>query len=121
MSEPTGGIEGLSAFTEVKGALTMVNVFDDDKPAGGFAQGLGLRIDWQNGPLVVDGKRIERSGAFVEDLLIVAINRLEHYQDSPFACDDNAQALVALNIALDCLHHRTADREARGVEGTHEL
>ncbi len=95
--------------------------FDDENgnPAGGWAEATGLRIDWQNGPLAVDGVRLEPSGAFVETVLAVAKSRLEYYQDSKFASTYNANAIRAIDEALAHLHQRTADREARGVEGTH--
>ena len=96
-------------------------VDDEGHPAGGRTWGTGIDIIWQAGPLMVDGERQEPNGAFVEGVIEAAIGRLEFYQRSPFACEDNAAALVDLNDALEHLRHRTADREARGVEGTHEV
>lgn len=95
--------------------------FDDENgnPAGGWAEATGLRIDWQNGPLAVDGVRLEPSGAFVETVLAVAKSRLEYYQDSKFNSTYNANAIRAIDEALAHLQQRTRDREARGVEGTH--
>lgn len=42
-------------------------------PAGGATTGRGFRIDWQNGPLAVDGVRREPTGAFVEDVIAAAL------------------------------------------------
>lgn len=96
-------------------------VDDEGRPAGGFTEGVGFRIDWQNGPLAIDGERREPNGAFVEDIIAAAIGRIEFYQDSKFACEENADALEALHDAATRLADRTRDREDRGVEGTHEL
>ena len=97
-----------------------LNFLDDNgNPAGGSVQGVGLRISWQNGPLGRDEDRIAPNGAFVETVLAVAKERLEYYQGSKFASTYNANAIRAIDEALAHLHQRTADREARGVEGTH--
>lgn len=90
-------------------------------PAGGTVKGTGIDISWQNGPLRVDGKPdAERNGAFVEDLVIAAIQRMEYYQDSKFKCRENALAITKLEEALHWMNHRTARREAAGTEGTHK-
>ena len=92
-------------------------------PAGGDVNGTGLMIVWQNGPLgtAEDGTRIEPNGAFVETVIAAAKQRIEHYQDSKFACRENAIAITKLEEALMWLNKRTADREARKVEGTHAV
>lgn len=90
-----------------------------NRPAGGRTTGLGIDIRWQDGPLQVDGERREPNGAFVEGVIEAAIDRLEFYQQSEFACRENALAITSLQQALHWCWHRTADREARGVEGTH--
>ena len=90
-------------------------------PAGGYVSGMGLAIEWQNGPLGRGKEREEPSGAFVEDVLEVCAERLRFFQKSNFACRENAIALTHLETAILWLNKRTRDREARGVEGTHEL
>lgn len=65
--------------------------------------------------------RIPANGAFVEDVIAAAADRLGFYQGSNFHCDANARALECLTEALGHLERRTADREARAVEGTHEV
>jgi hypothetical protein len=91
----------------------------DGKPAGGHTNATGITIVWQNGPLGRGEDRIEPNGAFVEGVLEAAADRLRWYQESEFACDDNAEALELIEKAQTVLDKRTADREARGVEGTH--
>lgn len=90
-----------------------------DNPAGGVSTGRGFTISWQNGPLGRGNERREANGAFVEDVIQAAIERIEFYQASRFACRDNEQALEALKAAAGYLDHRTRDRETRAVEGTH--
>lgn len=93
---------------------------ENGKPAGGYVSGVGLSITWQNGPLAVDGERREPNGAFVETVIAAAVQRIEHYNETEFRCRENSLAITKLEEALHWLQHRTADREARGVEGTHQ-
>lgn len=90
-------------------------------PAGGQSFAVGISINWQNGPLCVDGTRKEPNGAFVETVLAIARDRLKFYQQGKFNCEKNTLAIDAINEALRHLNERTADREARGVEGTHAV
>jgi hypothetical protein len=110
--------------------FTAENFVDDDgNPAGGYVSGTGFAIAWQNGPIpsaysqtAFPPLRPSRpNGAFVEDVIAAAKQRIEHYQDGKFACRENALAITKLEEALLWLNKRTADRTARGVEGTHEV
>ena len=92
----------------------------DGNPAGGVTCGRGFTISWQNGPLGRGDDRKEPNGAFVEEVIEAAIDRIRFYQSGKFNCEENAEALSHLELALAVLQQRTADREARGVEGTHE-
>ncbi|KKL99867.1 hypothetical protein LCGC14_1810100 [marine sediment metagenome] len=93
----------------------------DGNPAGGCSGGTGFTISWQNGPLGRDEKRTVPNGAFVEDVISATIDRIQFYQNSKFKSVFNARALTSLKAALNSLiNKRTADREAREVEGTHE-
>lgn len=92
---------------------------DHGRPAGGLVQGNGIDIRWQDGPLGRGPDRQVPNGAFVEDVIQAAIQRLQHYQASNLGCRENAIALTHLETALLWLEKRTRDREARGVEGTH--
>ena len=89
-------------------------------PAGGRTTGTGIDIAWQNGPLAVTGLRLEATGAFVEGVIRAALERLQWYQKSKFACLENALAITKLEEALYWCNYRTAGRERRGVEGTHQ-
>ena len=107
-------------------------------PEGGTTFGNGFAIGWQHGPLGrhdeycgpdrMNGKigcnqrctRREPNGAFVEDIIEAAADRIRYYQKSKFACERNANALRYLELALEELDARTKDREARAVEGTHK-
>jgi len=94
----------------------------EDNPAGGVATGLGFTISWQCGPLALpDGSRRVPNGAFVENVIFAAIDRIQLYQRSKFKCDENEAALYHLKAALEALETRTAGREARGVEGTNNV
>jgi len=94
---------------------------ENDKPAGGCTQGTGILISWQNGPLGRGEARQEQNGAFVEGVIVAALDRLEWYQTTEFACTENAEAILHLRKALEACNSRTAAREARAVEGTHEV
>lgn len=91
----------------------------EGRPAGGASSGRGFAISWQNGPLGRGDERREPNGAFVEDVLAACLDRLEVYQASEFACDENADAIAYVRDALARLEARTARRIAAGVEGTH--
>lgn len=93
---------------------------DNGNPAGGYVESVGLRVDWQNGPLGRGESRQEPNGAFVETVIAAAKQRLEYYQETKFNCEENAEAITALYRALAWCNKRTARREAQDVEGTHE-
>lgn len=94
-------------------------VDDEGNPAGGTTQGLGLSLEWQDGPLGRGEDRVGANGTFVETVLAAAIGRLEFYNSGKFKCRENSIAITKLEEALHWCNHRTAAREARGVEGTH--
>lgn len=96
-------------------------VDDDGNPAGGTTFGQGFCIGWQNGPLSRGDERREPNGAFVQDIIAAAVDRLVFYQRSRFFCHANAVAIEHLHAALGELRGRTAEREHRGVEGTHAV
>ena len=93
----------------------------DGNPAGGRTSGTGIEIHWQDGSLGCGADVRGPNGAFVEGVISAALGRLEHYQESKFWCRENALAITKLQEALHWLQHRTADREFRAVEGTHEV
>ena len=93
---------------------------ENGNPTGGSVSGVGLKIDWQDGPLGRGADRKDPNGAFVETVIAAAKSRLEFYQSSKFACDYNDMAIKALELALWSLNQRTVNREVRGVEGEHK-
>ncbi len=99
--------------------IAMNNNDADGNPAGGYVVGKGLDILWQNGPLGRGSDRIEPNGAFVETVIDAALQRVQYYQTTKFACRENALVITKLQEALHWANHRTQDREARDVEGTH--
>jgi peptidyl-prolyl cis-trans isomerase B (cyclophilin B) len=120
---------------EVVGAASTVKIFvgDDRGPDGsnhrydlvGFQTGgnasesLGfdnpsLSILFQNGPVPANGA----NGITIESLYALICHRLEAFQDGPYACAENQAALEHTQKALEALKTRTANRVAKGVEGT---
>lgn len=102
--------------------FTAFNALKDGKPAGGYVEGVGLRIDWQDGPLLDPntGERGVPNGAFVETVIAAALQRIEHYNETQFRCRENSLAITKLEEALHWLNARTARRVAAGTEGTHK-
>lgn len=102
--------------------ITRRNYSDDNgNPTGGSVTGVGLSIKWQDGPL---GRNppAEPNGAFVDDVIEAARQRLEFYQKATggkYACRENALAITKLEEALHWLYARRMEHEARGVQGTH--
>lgn len=94
----------------------------DGNPAGGWAEGIGFHIAWQNGPTrdQETGRKLLQDGAFVEDVTKAIIQRLEYYQAGKFASPFNEAALDHFRRGLVALESRRRDREARGVDGLHE-
>lgn len=92
------------------------------RPAGGYVEGVGLRIDWQDGPLREQGtdEPAAPNGAFVETVIAAALQRIEHYNEGQFRCRENSLAITKLEEALHWLNARTARRVAAGTEGTHQ-
>ena len=92
----------------------------ENKPQGGTAYGTGFAISWQNGPLGRGSQRVEPNGAFVETLLHVVRTRIQFYQDNGFDCEENENAISAINEAIKQLESRTTRREQEQTEGTWE-
>jgi hypothetical protein len=74
-------------------------------------------VRFQNGPI----KEAGINGVTHEALLCIVADRLRSFQAGPFACSENALALQGVEAALFWLSKRTADRQARSVEGTNQL
>ena len=105
----------IDGTAEVGEFSTAYNLSDEEgNPAGGINTGMGYTIAWQHCPL---SESSERNGAFVEDIIKAAIDRLKFFEASEFANDYNKRAIASLKIALAELDARMSNREARGVEG----
>ena len=104
----------------------------DGNPAGGNAKHVHVEsaldgpitherfnIDWQDGPVDRKGAG-SANGAFVEDVLDVCARRLLFYENSAFACPENAEALEHVIAAIAALDRRRTARRAEGVEGQHK-
>jgi len=77
---------------------------------------IACEVNFQDGPV----KEAGVNGIHNEDLIAIVIDRMRGFQSGDYACRDNALALTKLEEALMWLRNRTNEREARGVEGTHE-
>jgi len=79
-------------------------------PTGGTTEAVGIKINWQDGPLGRGANRKE---------IAAAIGRLKWYNSGKFSCRENSLAITHLAEALHWCDARTRDRETREVEGTH--
>lgn len=111
---------------KVNGCNEAINVSVLDEPGCGGAcheyqiaaegtPGFCFEIRFQNGPI----REVGVNGLTHEALLAVLEDRLVGFQNGPYATADNAEALEHIRGAMECLHRRTKERLARGVEGTH--
>lgn len=100
----------------------IISGFDGSKNPSADSEGcddhmINLPILFQNGPIKENGV----NGITQEALLAIVIDRLRGFQEGPFACEDNAHALLNCSEALMYLQARTIARIKRGVEGTTTL
>lgn len=79
-------------------------------------QGALLGIEFQCGPI----KEVGVNGVQNEHLLAVLIHRTNILNDQ-FPCDENVLAIRAMKQAINAFQSRTANRQARGVEGENKL
>jgi hypothetical protein len=86
-------------------------------PMDGVAHHYRVELKFQRGPIKTAGV----NGLTHEALIAVLIDRLEGFQNGKYANAFNQGALDHLRGAQASLKARTAERTARGVEGTHEL
>jgi len=96
---------------------------NNGNPAGGYCSGVGLCVHFQDGPRGKkdDGSLMGPNGAFVEDLIVAAIQRLEFFQESKFKHPSNAEAIKHCRAAIQSLANRAKERSERGVLGAHEV
>ena len=86
---------------------------------GGGVEAPGVSIRWQDGPRgqEADGTPKPGTGAFVEDLIVACIHRLEQYEKTAFAHAANDAAIVHLRHAWEHLTERHRERRERGALG----
>ena len=84
----------------------IVRRVEDDRVVG--------KVDFQEGPV----KECGVNGIGNEDVLGMILLRLEGFQQTEFACEENVKAIEHIKNALKILRERTNKRRARNVEGT---
>lgn len=85
-------------------------------PNIGMVPSFQTEIRFQQGAVSEPGSR---DGTSNEALLAILIDRLEGFQRGKYPCNENMITLTKLVEAMHWLQHRTHERVARGVEGTH--
>lgn len=95
------------------GAVINYDVTWMDRDHGGAY----FAVSFQHEPIAEVGT----NGVTNEVFLAILIDRLECFQQGPFACPENVEALDHLKAARAALLRRTDARIARGVEGTHTI
>jgi hypothetical protein len=76
-----------------------------------------MEIYWQDG-VIPPGE--SQNGAFVEDVLEAARQRLLFFNSTKFRCRENSIAITKIEEALQWLDWRTRNRLGQGVENTYE-
>lgn len=72
-------------------------------------------IRFQKGPVKEQGL----NGIFIEDLLLIVKDQLEHFQDSDFSCVENEDTLFHVRNALHATRSRQYDRSLNNKQGKH--
>lgn len=119
------------------GMLATNKVDEDANPTGGHVElilggdndrHVALNIQWQDGPrgtgeTNADGspKLLPPNGAFVEDVLWAALQRLEFFNAGKYRDRANSIAISNIEQALQALKDRQLERSHRNVEGKHEV
>ena len=129
MSKELNATPGYREHYNVHPKLYATNVINDDgNPTGGgvslvvvpFKPFIDIR--WQDGPRgQADGTLAPPNGAFVEDVIWAALQRLEFFNEGKYRDRANSIAITKLEEALQALKNRQLERSHRGVEGKHEV
>lgn len=112
--EPGAG--GANHLYMIEGFNTASNASDPFVERHG-APSKHTTILFQNGPIPEKGV----NGITQEVLFAIVADRLQSFQDGPFACVENGFALDHVKAAQEALLSRTRARMAQNVEGTHAL
>jgi hypothetical protein len=81
-----------------------------------FGNGWEQTLLFQRRPL----KLVGSNGVTNEAVVSAVVDRLEAFQQSEFACEENAEAIEFFKKGIAMLESRTKKRVDRGVEGTYE-
>lgn len=73
-------------------------------------------MEIQKGPITKDSHK----GLLIEDLILICIDQLQHFQGSPLKCEENERTLHHLKCALDTVRARQYERIIRNVQGKAE-
>lgn len=130
---------GYRTHYNVNPGIVAENKVDDDaNPTGGDvtlhvnkgedSEFPALYISWQDGPrgtgeTNADGspRLLPPNGAFVEDVIWAALQRLEFFNEGKYRDRANSMAITHLEQALQALKDRQLERSHRNVEGKHEV
>lgn len=115
---------GYRVHYNVNPDIAATNELDENgNPTGGGVVGVGLKIDWQSKPRKIEGsdELLPPNGAFVEDAIWAALQRLEFFNQSKYRDRANSIAITHLEQALQALKDRQLERSFRGVEGEHKV
>lgn len=135
MGKTTTTKPGYRTHYNINPAIEATNQLDEGgNPTGGFvdlyvgeeveyAPAHVVKILWQDGPRGRgEGKPLaEPNGAFVEDVLWAALQRLEFFNESKYRDRANSLAITHIEQALQALKDRQLERSHRNVEGKHEV
>lgn len=133
-----GNTPGYRVHYNINPLLEATNKLDDNgNPTGGDVylkvtkdgdtEFPALVVNWQDGPRGMgenpDGSPAlaDPNGAFVEDLLWAALQRLEFFNESKYRDRANSIAITKIEEALQALKNRQLERSHRQVEGKHEV
>jgi hypothetical protein len=82
--------------------------------AGTVVQNEFIRVVFQDG----FPQDVGINGCRVEDVLLLAADRIGEYQAGALSCEENEQALQGIHLALRALEERHRRREEQGVLNT---
>lgn len=103
--------------------LNIVFALDEKGPGGACHSYAVVRKDIAKPIAVIQLQKGPRTakdsinGVLDSDLLEIIKDRLQAFQDGPFACDENEEALKHIECALQALNKRVLDRYERNVLG----
>ena len=86
----------------------------DHSGAGEVFDGPHIRVVFQRGLPSEAGI----NGCRIDDVIDVALAKLDQYQDGPLACEENAEAIRYLRLAKQSLRQRIQRRQEQGVLNT---